>query len=90
MGSNPNELFTFDDLNNELLTCGAYALLKGPMLYQIALADLPDETGQQSFNSRMSDEHQQEYDRRIRGLLEDIVRLRYHEKMFQKYGKQFK
>lgn len=90
LGSNPDELFTFEDLNNELKTCGVYALLKGPMLLQICLADLPDETGGQGFNGKLSDEHQQEYDRRINGVFEDVVRFGYHEKMFKTYGKTFK
>lgn len=89
LGSNPDELFTFEDLNDELKTCGVYALLKGPMLLQITLADLPDESGGQSFNSGLSEECQREFDRRINGILEDIVRLGYHKKMFQHYGKHF-
>lgn len=90
LGSNPAELFTFEDLNNELKTCGVYALLMGPMLLQIGLADLPDEAGGQGFNGRLSDEHQQKYDRRINEILEDVVRFGYHEKMFKTYGKIFK
>lgn len=89
LGSNLNELFTFADLIEELKTCGVYALLKGPMLLQITLADLPDESGAQSFNSGLSEGAQREYDRRINGILEDVVRLGYHEKMFKHFGKHF-
>lgn len=45
MGSDPEKLFTFDDLQSELKRCGNYALMMTPILLQISLAksdDIPD------------------------------------------------
>lgn len=39
LGSNPNELFTFENLKAELKRCGNYALIMAPILLQISQAD---------------------------------------------------
>lgn len=67
LGSNPDELFTFKDLTNELEKCGNYALMMAPCMLHVSLAQsaalIPD----------LNKERQLEFDRRINGVFEDIV-----------------
>lgn len=80
LGSNPNELFTFENSQSELKRCGLYALLLSPLSIQISQADASeltnrdDETG---LVGGLSEIRQIEYERRLNGVFEDVTRLGY-------------
>lgn len=42
LGSNPDELFTFEDFQSELKKFGRFAMLVGSIIYQVRLADASD------------------------------------------------
>lgn len=93
LGSNPDELFTFDDLQSELKKYGIYALLMAPMLLQISQADSSDITNLDDMCDKMangeleentslvktlSETSQLEFERRLAGVVEDILKLGYY------------
>ncbi|XP_055321909.1 uncharacterized protein LOC129577979 [Sitodiplosis mosellana] len=94
LGSNPDELFTFDDLQSELKRCGNYALMLAPMLIQISQANSSEVTNLDEMCDKMAEgenanqglvtgltEHgQAEYERRLNDVVEDVVRLGYYHK----------
>lgn len=94
LGSNPDELFTLDDLKDEMKRCGNFALLLAPMLIQVCQADSSDisnldemsdkiavgETRQELITG-LSEHAQQEYDRRLTGVIGDLIRLGYWHKL---------
>lgn len=91
LGSTSDELFTFDDLINELKQFGVYALLISPLLMGVLLAD-PSEVsnldemfdkvasgeGRINLVSDLSAERQLEYDRRMNDVFEDVINLGYY------------
>lgn len=94
LGSNAAELFTFKNLKDELKRCGNYALLLAPSLISMSLADsdnIPklDEMFDNAADGKCSidittglnEGGQREYDRRINGVLEDIVTLGYYRRV---------
>lgn len=75
LGSDPEKLFTFENLKEELKRYGNFALIVTPLFILSAQIQLnetnTDETG-------LSEINQMEYDRRINGLLEDVIELGYY------------
>lgn len=78
LGSDPDELFTFENLLSELKRFGVYALLMAPMLLQVSLAhsneisnmdEMFDKVaeGESTIDlvTSLSNERQSEYDRRL-------------------------
>lgn len=92
LGSDPEELFSFEDLLSELKRCGVYALLMSPMLLQVSLAhsneisnmdEMFDKVaeGESKINlvTGLSSEGQSEYDRRLNEVFEDVIKLGYYQ-----------
>ncbi|XP_031621483.1 uncharacterized protein LOC116339629 [Contarinia nasturtii] len=84
LGSNPNELFTFDDLQSELKRCGVYTLLLLPIAIQVSQADERELTDRSDANAKgivgqLSERGQQEYERRLNGVFEDVIRFGYYQ-----------
>lgn len=78
LGSDPEKLFTFENLKEELKRYGNFALIVTPLFVLSAQIQLnetnTDETG-------LSEINQMEYDRRINGLLEDVINLGYYQRV---------
>lgn len=94
LGSNPDGLFTLNDLKNELRICGNYAVLLAPMLIQISLADsgemsnldeisdkIAEGETRQELITGLNDKAQQEYDERINDVMDDLIQLKYFNKI---------
>lgn len=94
LGSNPDELFTFDDLQTEMKRCGNYGLMLAPMLIQISQASSSQVTNLDEMCDKMADggdagglvsglteNGQAEYERRLNDVLEDVVQLGYYQKL---------
>lgn len=95
LGSDPNELFTFANLKNELKRFGNYALIMGPLwiletqqqhgtneLFSDDMFDKPASVkNEPMLDSGLRENEQNEFARRINGLMEDIVRLEYYRKI---------
>lgn len=92
LGSKPEEIFTFEDLLNELKRFGVYALLMTPMLLQVSLAhsneisnmdEMFDKVaeGESKINlvTSLSSEGQSEYCRRLNEVFGDVIKLGYYE-----------
>lgn len=92
LGSNPDQLFTYEDLLNELKRCGVYALLMCPMLLQVVLAEsseipnldemfdkVADGEAQLDIVNELGAEGQLEYDRRLNEVFEDVIKLGYYQ-----------
>lgn len=90
LGSNPDQLFTFENLKDELKRFGNFSLLMVPMIIEVSQAHsneiskmdemfnkAADGEGQINLITGLSGTGQQEYDRRINELLENIVNLGY-------------
>lgn len=99
LGSDPNELFTFDDLTNELKRYGSHALVMAPALLEISLADSSNLTNlnemcdemagdggatQHTFIQGMGDKARSSYRQRLTDVVDDILRLGYYRKLEQK------
>ena len=93
LGSEPNELFTFENLQNELKRCGIYALILSPFSIQTSQADSSqitsfDEMSEKSakgevyeFITGLSEKGYLEYQRRLNDVFDDIDRLGYYRKL---------
>lgn len=94
LGSAPEKLFTLDDLKDEMKRCGNYALLLAPMLIQVSQADsseisnldemsdkIAEGETRQELITGLSEHAQQEYDRRLNGVIGDLIRLGYYHKL---------
>lgn len=92
MGSDPDILFSFEALKNELKLCGNFAVIIVPMLIQICAVDpedvtnldeICDEDDQQQVDviQGLSKDAQALYDERINGLLEDLIEFGYYHKL---------
>lgn len=94
LGSNPDELFTFDDLQSELKRCGNYALMLAPLLIQISQASSSEVTNLDEMCDKMaegedtqglitglSESGQLEYERRLNDVVEDVIKLGYYHKI---------
>lgn len=94
LGSMPDQLFTLDDLKDEMKKCGNFALLLAPMLIQVCQADsseisnldemsnkIAEGETQQELITGLNEHAQQEYDRRLNGVIGDLIRLGYYHKI---------
>lgn len=92
LDSKADELFTYDDLGNELKRFGMYALLISPLLLGVSLADASEVSnldemfdkvasgdGRINLVSDLSAERQLEYDRRMNEVFEDVINLGYYQ-----------
>lgn len=93
LGSDPEKLFTFNDLQNELKRCGNYAVIMVPILMQISLAnsdDIPDldEMCEQADNFDLVQTSNADFDKAyketITEFLEDIINREYYRKLESK------
>lgn len=94
LGSNPDALFTFDNLKSEMKRCGNFALLMGPMIIEISQAN-PSEASKldemfeklnkgeakQELVTGLSEQGQFEFNRRINVMVENIIQLDYYRKI---------
>lgn len=69
LGSDPEQLFTFADLLDELKRCGAFGFLITPMLLQVSLLTT-DDVDQESANAMFAE--------RYNDVVTDLVALGYH------------
>lgn len=93
LGSDPEKLFTHENLIAELKRCGNFALIVTPLFIlttqvQWNESNADDVTehnagkeNEDSFSDGLSEQGRIEYDRRINELLEDIVNLGYYRKI---------
>lgn len=94
LGSDPNKLFTLENLKDELKRLGNYALIMGPTILEISFAEsseIPkfDEMFDKVAEGKvkidlitgLSGNGQQEFDRRSNELLDDIVDFGYFRKI---------
>lgn len=81
-GSNPDELFTFNDLQAELKQCGNLALIVAPLVIQYSQIHSNELSNAHEVSGQNVDMHQkEEYTRQINGLLEDIVKFEYYHRI---------
>lgn len=95
LGSNSSQLFTFENLKDELKRFGNYALMLAPIIVQVSLADsseiskldemfdkaVKEEEGHIELVTSLGEKGQLLYDRRINEVFEDIVNLGYYRKI---------
>lgn len=92
LGSNPEELFTFEDLQSEFREYGNFVLVLAPVLLSVILADtseivnldemcdkVAEGTSQQNVINGLKREA--EYEQRLSDVIEDITRLGYYKKL---------
>lgn len=90
LGSDPEKLFSYADLLDELKIFGVYMLMLVPLILQISQADpseIPnfdeqcdkaaEDGGGISVVNDLSGNAQLEYERRLNEVFEDIINLRY-------------
>lgn len=78
LGSDPDKLFTFENLKEELKRCGNFALIVTPLFTLSAQIQLDESNADEA---GLSENNLMEYDRRINGLLEDVIDLGYYRKI---------
>lgn len=91
LGSDPDKLFTFDDLQSELKEFGNYALLLVPIIIQMTQARTNwDEMSEKYGNEEsrlelitgLNGNEQLEYERRLNEFFEDFIdELGYYHKI---------
>lgn len=88
LGSDPIELFSFENLQNELKRYGCFGLLQTPLILQYLLLTDSYETVNSSDMEKECQKHlitesngRSEYARRLNEVFEDIVNLGYYYKM---------
>lgn len=84
MGSDPEKLFSFDDLQNELKNSGNIILLRGAILLQISLTKTEDSVDltdmcEREENFDLVQNTNQDFDNifgeRLSGILDDILEM---------------
>lgn len=93
LGSDPEKLFTYADLESELKKCGKYAFVWGIRRVQISLADSKDFPDMDQYCENMGSddndveliakfdgERQIEYEQRVRDLVQDLIDYGYYWK----------
>lgn len=86
LGSEPEKIFTFDDLQNELRRCGNYALIICPLNIRLMLTksdDIPDldefcDEENDFGEVRTNNEVDKAYKDRISDVIADLIELGYH------------
>lgn len=89
LGSDPDKLFSMDDLQNELKKCGEFAMLIAPIGVMISQTDSShalelnelfengNENAKLEFLAALSEEGQRVYDRRLNEIYEDVIKRGY-------------
>lgn len=93
LGSNPDELFSFNNLTDELKKCGNYALIIAPGVIGVSQADPSifsmdnidekswDENNKIELYFGLGEKGKMEYIRRVNEVFEDIIKLGYYYKI---------
>lgn len=88
LGSNPEKLFSFDDLQIQMKKCGKFAMLMTPVLIQIMLANAEDISNMDDVSQQMDkkeknvgivkvltcEKTKQAYKKRIQEIISDILK----------------
>lgn len=88
LGSNPDQLFTFENLLDQLKRVGKFAMLMAPMLLTVITADpddIPDldniaqdmADNKHDVNAFISKKTENAYNVRVRDVVRDLVQLGY-------------
>lgn len=89
LGSDPKKLYTFDNLEAQMRKFGEFALLTGPMIIQIKVANAKDILNIDDYAEHVEKGHsadligeydedtQMEYSILINGLVDDLVKFGY-------------
>lgn len=90
LGSNPDNLFTFENLQDEMKGCGNSALFFAPAVIAVSIDGILNFkesfdkiTNRESEQNSVCDtktESQLQYSERLEGLLDDIVNFGYYRK----------
>lgn len=93
LGSNPDELFTFNDLQSELKAHGKFALIVAPIVIQVSHADSSELSNldemcdkvaagenSQELITGLTEEAMLKCGQRIHDVIEDILTLGYYKK----------
>lgn len=91
LGSNSDELFTLNDLKDELRICGNYAFLLVPMLLSVSLADsseisnldemcdkIAEGETRHELITGLNENAQLEYEQRLNDAFDDLIKLGYY------------
>lgn len=70
LGSDPDQVFAFADLKEELKKCGLCAFLYAPLFLQLSLLD-----------SNLNEKAHQEFIQRLNDVFEHIIELGYHQEL---------
>lgn len=96
LGSDPEKLFTYDDLQSELRYLGDFALLTGPFIAQIIVANAKDIGNLDDYSERIvngemvdllskfDDCTQKKYDDIANGIVTDLIDYGYIEDQINK------
>lgn len=90
LGSDPQKLFTFDDLQNQLKKFGKFSLVMSPILIQIMMADAKDVNSMDDLSQKIDGESEETvtlvtgydadtqivYNKRILELMNDVVNMK--------------
>lgn len=87
MGSDPEKLFTFDDLQNELKRCGNLAMIMTPIHLQIYLTktedivDLNEISEQEHFSFSSKSEFEIAFRDKLNDVVTDLVNFGYYKQV---------
>lgn len=83
LGSNPDALFTFDDLKQELKQSGNVIPILVPMILEIVQIDSNDLNLDEALDRdyRLNEQGQREYVRQMNDVFEDMIRFGYYRKV---------
>lgn len=92
LGTNPNKLFTLDELKDEMKRCGNFVLIMAPLLipgssaHQMSDAhhtvnDNIQAQNQLESSFQFNDDVLSEYDRRLKEVVEDVLKFGYYHKI---------
>lgn len=95
LGSDPDQLFTFVNLQDELKSCGTYAFLLAPMLLQVSLADSSELSNLDEMSDRIAEgekghelitgldeKAQQAFSQRLNDVFDHLFKLGYHHEIY--------
>lgn len=91
LGSDPEKLFTYDDLEGQLKKFGHFAFIWGPMITQMMMADpsdipdldtlsqeIVDNKGDIEFIKAFEGDEKVAYETRLQDLIGDLIDLGYY------------
>lgn len=91
LGSDPERLFSYDDLQDELRYLGDFALLTGPLIVQLKIANPEDVVDLDEYSERVErgeiadllreydNETQKKYNDLVNGIVVDLIDYGYIE-----------